>query len=73
MASAVSRPLMATTRPVPSRASTQPLAKPDAADAEVMIIVTQPAAASDAPRSVRIGGQATPNTPSGRPRLMKAP
>ncbi len=54
------------------RPSTQPLAKPDNADALVMTTVFQPADSSASARSVRIGGQATPNTLSGRPRLMKA-
>jgi hypothetical protein len=67
------RPLLTvTTTPACRRCSTQPLANPESAEQPVTTTVINPAASMGWANPARMAGQATPNTPSGRPRLMKA-
>jgi hypothetical protein len=68
----VSKPLIITTGPVPSRLSTPPLAKLEMAEQMVSTSVIKPAASIGCNSVARMVGQATPSTLSGRPRLMKA-
>jgi hypothetical protein len=71
-ASPVNAPLAITSGPVPIRLITAPLAKLDTAEQTVSTSVINPTASSDCPRLMRMEGQATPKTLSGRPKLMKA-
>ena len=71
-ANPVKKPLTITTGPMPHRLRTAPLAKLDRLEHAVRISVISPAAGNGWPNVVRIAGQATPSTLSGRPRLMKA-
>ena len=71
-ANPVMKPLVMTTPPALKRLSTAPLAKPDSAEQAVATMVIRPAASIGCRNESRMAGQATPKTPSGRPRLMKA-